>query len=200
MLVKLSRDFATDVEAGVRFLRNHPRINSRKIWLIGHSEGGYIAAMVAARDRKIEGVVSLAGTAVSGKDVLIEQNRLIRAAQGVGKGTLDWFMPLYAELTDIAIEEDDLEKARLESKEALGRHLSSAPLELRLAGPVLAQEVDAIAHVLRCFDDKDVTHVDDRINPVEDAETIETELMLADIESIEKRMSGLTRSLTIGTL
>ena len=144
-----SRDFATDVEAGVRFLRNHPRINSRKIWLIGHSEGGYIAAMVAARDRKIEGVVSLAGTAVSGKDVLIEQNRLIRAAQGVGKGTLDWFMPLYAELTDIAIEQDDLEKARLESKEALGRHLSSAPLELRLAGPVLAQEVDAIAQQLQ---------------------------------------------------
>ena len=55
------------------------------------------------------------------------------------------------------------------------------------------REVDAIAHVLRCFDDKDVTHVDDRINPVEDAETIETELMLADIESIEKRTTGLVR-------
>ena len=60
------------------------------------------------------------------------------------------------------------------------------------------REVDALAHVLRCFDDKDVTHVDDRINPVEDAETIETELMLADIESIEKRMSGLTRKIRGG--
>lgn len=144
-----SREFATDVESGVKFLRNHPRVNSRKLWLIGHSEGGYIAAMVAARDRKIEGVVSLAGTAVSGKDVLVEQNRLIRGAQGVGQDTLAWFMPLFAELTDIAIELEDLETARLESKAALDRHLSSAPLQLRLAGAVLAQEVDAIAQQLQ---------------------------------------------------
>ena len=41
------------------------------------------------------------------------------------------------------------------------------------------REVDAIAHVLRCFEDGDVTHVDDRVDPVEDAETIETELMLS---------------------
>ena len=60
------------------------------------------------------------------------------------------------------------------------------------------REVDAIAHVLRCFDDEDVTHVDNRINPVEDAETIETELMLADIESIEKRTSGLIRKIRGG--
>ena len=60
------------------------------------------------------------------------------------------------------------------------------------------REVDAIAHVLRCFDDEDVTHVDDRINPVEDAETIETELMLADIESIEKRTAGLIRKIRGG--
>ena len=55
------------------------------------------------------------------------------------------------------------------------------------------RETDAIAHVLRCFEDGDVTHVDGRVNPVEDAETIETELMLADLESVEKRRQGLTR-------
>jgi ribosome-binding ATPase YchF (GTP1/OBG family) len=48
------------------------------------------------------------------------------------------------------------------------------------------REVDAIAHVLRCFEDDDITHVEGRIDPVEDAETIETELMLADLESLEK--------------
>jgi len=47
------------------------------------------------------------------------------------------------------------------------------------------RECDAIAHVLRCFDDDDVTHVDGRVNPIEDADTIETELMLADLENIE---------------
>ncbi|MEP2782954.1 MAG: redox-regulated ATPase YchF [Pseudoruegeria sp.] len=60
------------------------------------------------------------------------------------------------------------------------------------------REVDAIAHVLRCFEDGDVTHVDGRVNPVEDAETIETELMLADMESIEKRLQNITRKVRGG--
>ncbi|QIE42667.1 redox-regulated ATPase YchF [Meridianimarinicoccus aquatilis] len=60
------------------------------------------------------------------------------------------------------------------------------------------RETDAIAHVLRCFEDDDVTHVDGRVDPVADAETIETELMLADIESIEKRLQGLTRKVRGG--
>jgi GTP-binding protein YchF len=57
------------------------------------------------------------------------------------------------------------------------------------------REVDAIAHVLRCFEDGDVTHVDGRVDPVADAEVIETELMLSDLESIEKRRAGLVRKL-----
>jgi GTP-binding protein YchF len=57
------------------------------------------------------------------------------------------------------------------------------------------REVDAIAHVLRCFEDDDVTHVEGRVDPVADAETIETELMLADLESIEKRRANLVRKL-----
>ncbi|MEO1140318.1 MAG: redox-regulated ATPase YchF [Pseudomonadota bacterium] len=57
------------------------------------------------------------------------------------------------------------------------------------------REVDAIAHVLRCFEDGDVTHVEGRVDPVEDADVIETELMLADLESIEKRRAGLVRKL-----
>jgi len=60
------------------------------------------------------------------------------------------------------------------------------------------REVDAIAHVLRCFEDGDITHVEGRIDPVADAETIETELMLADIESIEKRMVNITRKVRGG--
>ncbi|MEM7507149.1 MAG: redox-regulated ATPase YchF [Pseudomonadota bacterium] len=55
------------------------------------------------------------------------------------------------------------------------------------------REVDAIAHVLRCFEDDDITHVDGRVDPVSDAATIETELMLADLESIEKRLQNLAR-------
>ncbi len=50
------------------------------------------------------------------------------------------------------------------------------------------REVDAIAHVLRCFEDDDITHVEGRIDPVGDAETVETELMLADLDSLERRI------------
>jgi ribosome-binding ATPase len=57
------------------------------------------------------------------------------------------------------------------------------------------RETDAFAHVLRCFEDDDVTHVEGRVSPVADAETIETELMLADLESVEKRRAGLVRKL-----
>ena len=60
------------------------------------------------------------------------------------------------------------------------------------------REVDAIAHVLRCFEDGDVTHVEGRVDPIADAETIETELMIADLESVEKRLANLSRKLKGG--
>jgi len=55
------------------------------------------------------------------------------------------------------------------------------------------REVDAIVHVLRCFEDGDVTHVEGSIDPIRDAETVETELMLADLDSLEKRAQGLVK-------
>jgi ribosome-binding ATPase len=55
------------------------------------------------------------------------------------------------------------------------------------------REVDAIIHVLRCFEDPDITHVEGGIDPVRDAETVETELMLADLDSLEKRAQGLVK-------
>ena len=58
------------------------------------------------------------------------------------------------------------------------------------------REVDAIAHVVRCFEDNDITHVDGRIDPVADASTVETELMLADLESLEKRVVALRKKAT----
>ncbi|MCA3445005.1 MAG: redox-regulated ATPase YchF [Rhodobacter sp.] len=60
------------------------------------------------------------------------------------------------------------------------------------------RECDAIAHVLRCFEDGDVTHVEGRIDPIADAETIETELMLSDMESVERRLANLSRKLKGG--
>jgi ribosome-binding ATPase len=55
------------------------------------------------------------------------------------------------------------------------------------------REVDAIVHVVRCFEDEDVTHVENKIDPVADIETIETELMLADLDSLERRVDGFEK-------
>ena len=55
------------------------------------------------------------------------------------------------------------------------------------------REVDAIAHVVRCFEDSDITHVEGKIDPLADIETIETELMLADLDSLEKRVDNLAK-------
>lgn len=55
------------------------------------------------------------------------------------------------------------------------------------------REVDAVAHVVRCFEDSDITHVEGKIDPIADIETIETELMLADLDSLEKRLIALEK-------
>ena len=60
------------------------------------------------------------------------------------------------------------------------------------------RETDAIAHVLRCFEDGDITHVEGRVDPLADADVIETELMIADMESIERRLANLSRKLKGG--
>ena len=58
------------------------------------------------------------------------------------------------------------------------------------------REVDAIAHVLRCFEDGDVTHVEGRVDPLADADTVDTELMLSDLEALEKREANLRKKAT----
>ena len=60
------------------------------------------------------------------------------------------------------------------------------------------REVDAIAHVVRCFEDGDVTHVEGRVDPIGDIETIGTELMIADLESIERRLANVSRKVKGG--
>jgi GTP-binding protein YchF len=60
------------------------------------------------------------------------------------------------------------------------------------------REVDAVAYVLRCFEDPDVAHVEGRVDPVADAETVETELMLADLDSLERRREPLAKKAQVG--
>jgi uncharacterized protein len=77
-----SADFAGDVEAAVAFLRTRKDINKKKIGLMGHSEGGLIAPMVAAKDPKIGFIALLAGTGIRGDELLLMQQSLIGRASG----------------------------------------------------------------------------------------------------------------------
>ena len=118
------------------------------------------------------------------------------------------FCPIEPNVGDVAVPDDRLDKlaAIASSKQIIPTRMTFVDIAGLVKGASKGEglgnqflanirETDAIAHVLRCFDDDDVTHVDDRVDPVADAETIETELMLADLESIEKRRQGLVRKL-----
>ncbi|MFA9190897.1 alpha/beta fold hydrolase [Flavobacterium sp. FZUC8N2.13] len=81
-------DFATDVEAGIAFLKSRKEINKSKIGLIGHSEGGIIAPMVASQSKDIAFIVLLAGTGIQGNQLLLLQQQLIGKASGMSEEAL----------------------------------------------------------------------------------------------------------------
>jgi len=75
-------DFATDVEAGIAYLKTRAEVDPHKIGLIGHSEGGVIAPMVAARNKDVAFIVMMAGTGVPGDEILVAQGEAIAVASG----------------------------------------------------------------------------------------------------------------------
>ena len=76
-------DFATDVEAAITYLKTRKEINKKKIGLVGHSEGGVIAPMVASKSKDVAFIVLLAGTGIDGGKLLLMQQKLIGKASGV---------------------------------------------------------------------------------------------------------------------
>ncbi len=78
-----SEDFATDVESAVNYLTTRKDVNKTKIGLIGHSEGGIIAPMVAAKSKDVAFIVLLAGTGIAGDELLLLQKKLIEKDSGV---------------------------------------------------------------------------------------------------------------------
>ncbi|WP_170351748.1 MULTISPECIES: redox-regulated ATPase YchF [Ruegeria] len=118
------------------------------------------------------------------------------------------FCTIEPNVGDVAVPDDRLDKlaAIASSKQIIPTRMTFVDIAGLVKGASKGEglgnqflanirETDAIAHVLRCFEDGDVTHVDGRVDPVADADTIETELMLADLESIEKRRANLVRKL-----
>ncbi len=105
-----SEDFATDAEVMVQAARMHPEINSRRVGVIGHSEGGLIGPMVAVHDDKLAFVVMLAGPGVAGNELLPVQQALLLQSSGADEELIDGVihasMSLYEMMESDASEEE----------------------------------------------------------------------------------------------
>lgn len=105
-----SEDFARDVSAGIDFLKTRPEIDPKKIGLIGHSEGGLIAPLVASQNGDVAFIISLAGTGVDGGEILISQIRAAQEASGVDKEMVNAMTRLTTEMIKRVYDDQDLNK------------------------------------------------------------------------------------------
>lgn len=90
-----SADFAKDVNASVEYLLSRPEVDPKKLGLIGHSEGGMIAPMVATNRKDIDFIILLAGPGVKILDLMAEQNAAILRSAGISQLSIDAYLPLY---------------------------------------------------------------------------------------------------------
>ncbi|MBI3208211.1 MAG: alpha/beta fold hydrolase, partial [Candidatus Solibacter usitatus] len=115
-----SLDFATDVMAGIEFLKSRPEIDAKRIGLIGHSEGGLIAPIVASRTKDVAFLILLAGPGVNGREVLREQAALIIRAMGGGDDAIAENRKVQQKIFEVLSREPDDAKAKAEIGAAAG--------------------------------------------------------------------------------
>ncbi|GAH35450.1 unnamed protein product, partial [marine sediment metagenome] len=106
-----SEDFASDVLAGIEYLKTRKEINPEQIGLIGHSEGGIIAPMVAAKSSDIAFIILMAGTGLTGEEILYLQGALIYRAMGVSEEDIIKNRQFNEKIFSVLKEEDDSENA-----------------------------------------------------------------------------------------
>jgi len=102
-----SEDFASDVLAGLEYLKNREEINPKQIGLIGHSEGGIIAPMVAVQSSDIAFIILMAGTGLTGEEILYLQAELIARAEGVSDEVIAKNLSVQKQLFTVLKEERD---------------------------------------------------------------------------------------------
>jgi hypothetical protein len=112
-------DFAADVKAGLAFLRAHARVDPKKVGLLGHSEGGAVAFHVAAADRKVAFVVSLAGPAVSGGDVLVAQVAALAKTTGASEAQVAEIQKMQAKAVEVVRKTKDADKLAAELRKIM---------------------------------------------------------------------------------
>lgn len=120
-------DFSKDVEAAVKYLQTRREVNRKKIGLAGHSEGGAIAPMVAARNRDVAFIVLLAGTGVRGDQILLMQQDLIAQSYGAGEEDRKQAQAINTDMFNMVLQSTDTEQLKADLTDYLQQTVKNIP-------------------------------------------------------------------------
>jgi pimeloyl-ACP methyl ester carboxylesterase len=144
-----SADFAADAGAAFAYLRTRPQVNARKIGLIGHSEGGLIAPMVAAKSPDVAFLVLLAGTGIPGERIIAEQSALIGHAEGASDADVAKSQVMEKKLLAVAAHETDPAAARTQIQALMRQAMATmTPAQKKTMGdpaPLIRAQSAALA-------------------------------------------------------
>src|SRR5262249_49533304 len=126
-------DFATDAEAGIAYLKSRPEVDRGQIGLIGHSDGGIIAPMVAARNRDVAFIVMMAGSGVPGDQLLPEQAAQLADAPGVPHAAARFAAEQERRILALVDEEKDPTVLRQKVKAVAGANLADEAVGAQIA-------------------------------------------------------------------
>jgi len=144
-----SENFAEDVLAGVNFLKQRKEIDPKMIGLIGHSEGGMIAPMVAARSKDVSFIVLLAGPGQRGEDVIYTQTQLIHKAQGTPPDTLAHIVSLSRRINAIVKTETDEKRIEQRINEEIAAYAGTLNDDQKKSFEPAARDVKAFIPVYK---------------------------------------------------
>ncbi len=120
-------DFASDVESAIAFLKTRGEILPKKIGLVGHSEGGIIAPMVAARNKDVNFIVLLAGTGIRGDKLLLLQQELVAKAAGVAETEIQKSREINSKAFEIVIKSVNAEPLKADLRKFLAETMKNSP-------------------------------------------------------------------------
>ena len=110
-----SADFAEDVNTSINYLISRPEVEKNKVGLIGHSEGGMIAPMVANQRKDINFIILLAGPGIKIIDLMTEQNMAVLRSLGISQPSLDVYAPFYKQLITVMADNTDTAASRIKA-------------------------------------------------------------------------------------
>ena len=129
MLSATTADFVTDVESGIAYLKTRKEINKNKIGLMGHSEGGTIAPIVASTSKDVNFIILLAGTGLRGDKLLLIQEELIARASGTPETAIQQTREINTKLFDMVIKSNNTETLKAD----LTKYLNAASTNNQLS-------------------------------------------------------------------